>query len=532
MGSKGPSGNTTTTQTQTNPASTAQLPYLEDLWSGASNLAKTSSPYTTGLQNYAGNQATTTAPLAANVMPVAMDQYTNQIAQGNLGQAPANQLTTNAAGAVNQGLGFSSDLRGAANTALGQVSDWQNRFLNAGETANQTLQGYGSGAINALTGLAPSALAAGQPAQQGLMANASRALGGNPAFSSGLQGLASGAYINPSTNPAYAGMMQSATQPLVDQYQTAIAPQLASNFERSGRYGSGASINAQGQAQSGLGQALSNAVSGITNNAYNTGIQATGQAGQALGNIYNTGVGNVTNALTNSGQLAQAGVTNAGNLINQGYTTGGNLSAEGFKAQNAAMSNASTSGLGYLNAGLSGLASGANAAQAGYGTANTGLTGAATALNQGSQAQTNALSQASTFANYPETQYSAAYNAPWQPYSNLSSILGGAIGGSGTSTSTQPYYSNTGANILGGLSGGLGIASSLKNLFSDRRLKRDIKRVGTLRNGLPLYSFRYVGSKRRQIGLMADEVEQIHPEAVVAIGANRIKMVDYVKAVQ
>jgi hypothetical protein len=31
---------------------------------------------------------------------------------------------------------------------------------------------------------------------------------------------------------------------------------------------------------------------------------------------------------------------------------------------------------------------------------------------------------------------------------------------------------------------------------------------------------------------MADEVEKIHPEAVIAVGAYRIKMVDYAKAVQ
>src|SRR4029077_16825927 len=450
FGSKGssPSGNTTTTQTSTNPTANAQLPYLQQLWGGAAGLANQANQAGTpssnnlyNLQNYAANQGWNNQGAAGQVMPAALQQYLNQISQGSPAAAQAGQLTTNAGQAVNQGLGFSQGLAGAANNALGQVSDWQNRFLNAGQQANQTLQGLGSAATGALTGLAPGALGgaqnlsgqaltAGNPAQAGLYANAAQALGGHPALSSGLQGLASGEDIDPSTNPAYAGMIQSATQPLVNQYQTAVAPQIASPFEGAGRYGSGAQTNAQGQAQYGLGQALGNVVSGITNNAYNSGLQATIGAGQAEGNIYNAGVSNITNALSNSGQLAQAGVNNAGNLLNQGYTTagnllnqgyttGGNLANQGYGQLNNFMGNAASQGLGYLNAGLSGLGSGANAAQAGYGTANTALTGAGNLLNQGSQAQTNALGQAASFAGYPQGEYAAAYNAPWAPYTNL-----------------------------------------------------------------------------------------------------------------
>jgi hypothetical protein len=356
---------------------------------------------------------------------------------------------------------------------------------------------------------------AGNPAEMGLNATAGAALA-NPALSSGLRGLASGQYINPSTNPAYAGMIQAATQPLVNQYQTATAPQVASQFEGAGRYGSGAQTNAQGQAQYGLGQALSSAVSGITNNAYNTGLQATLGGGQALGGIYNQGISNMTNALGQSGQLAQAGVQNAGNLLNQGYGTagnllnqgyttggnllnqgygtagnllnqgyttggnlinqgiaggtnalsnayqiGGNLAQSGYNAQNAFMGNAANTGLGYLNAGLTGLGAGATAAQAGYGTANTALTGAGNLLNQGNIGLTNALAQAPSFAAFPEQQFQAAYNAPWLPLQNESGLLGGAVGGTGTSQTAQPYYSNTGANILGGLAGGLGIANTI-----------------------------------------------------------------------
>lgn len=53
---------------------------------------------------------------------------------------------------------------------------------------------------------------------------------------------------------------------------------------------------------------------------------------------------------------------------------------------------------------------------------------------------------------------------------------------------------------------------------SDRRVKYDIAKVGQLDNGLNVYSFKYIGSKVSQIGLMADEVREIRPEAVVNIG--------------
>jgi hypothetical protein len=484
MSSKGPSGNTTTTVQNQNPAANAQLPALQDLYGSADwqRQNQTMTPLYQAM-NYQQGQGDATVGLAGGVMPAALQQYQNQINMGIPSAGQAAQLTANAGNAINQGLGFSQGLAGAANNALGQVPGWQNAFMGAGQQANQTLGGYGSAATNALTGLAPGALGgmsslsgqaatAGLPAEWGLNANAGAALGGNPAYSSGLAGLASGQYINPSTNPAYAGMIQSATQPLINQYMTATAPQVASQFEGAGRYGSGAQTNAQGQAQYGLGQGLGNAISGITNNAYNTGLQATLGAGQTLGNLYNQGVSNVTGALGTSGQLAQAGVQNAanilnqgygtaGNLLNQGYTTGGNLVGQGYSDLNAFMGNAASQGLGYLNAGLTGLQAGSNAAQAGYGTANTALTGAGGMLNQGDLALTNALSQASSMAGYPATQYNTAYNEPWAPLSNLSSILGGAIGGTGTQQTSQPYYSNTGANILGGLSGGLGIANTI-----------------------------------------------------------------------
>ncbi len=79
---------------------------------------------------------------------------------------------------------------------------------------------------------------------------------------------------------------------------------------------------------------------------------------------------------------------------------------------------------------------------------------------------------------------------------------------------------------LGSAAGGIGGGMMMK---SDRRVKTDIKRVGELANGLAVYSFRYKDGGPFQIGLMADEVERIHPEAVAEI--NGVKHVRYDQAV-
>lgn len=80
---------------------------------------------------------------------------------------------------------------------------------------------------------------------------------------------------------------------------------------------------------------------------------------------------------------------------------------------------------------------------------------------------------------------------------------------------------------LFGLGGILGAAGVLK--YSDRRLKTNIHKVGKLDNGLPIYSFRYKWGGPIHIGLMAQDVEKVHPEAIKMVG--KFKAVDYEKAV-
>lgn len=88
----------------------------------------------------------------------------------------------------------------------------------------------------------------------------------------------------------------------------------------------------------------------------------------------------------------------------------------------------------------------------------------------------------------------------------------------------QGYNANQG--VLGGL---FSAGASLIPLLSDIRAKTEILRVGTLDNGLGVYLYKYYGEEPYHIGLMAQEVETLHPDAVVEKGG--LKHVIYDKAV-
>lgn len=133
------------------------------------------------------------------------------------------------------------------------------------------------------------------------------------------------------------------------------------------------------------------------------------------------------------------------------------------------------------------------------------------------------------------TEYSAQRNAPLNEYSSLVS---------GTQVQ-NPQFNNTsyqGAqpadlagniykNYQGALNqysnnvasqnatrGGLfqlgGSIGSAAIMASDAKLKANIAKIGNLRNGLNIYSYNYLGDDLIRVGVMAQEVEKVLPNAV------------------
>lgn len=89
-------------------------------------------------------------------------------------------------------------------------------------------------------------------------------------------------------------------------------------------------------------------------------------------------------------------------------------------------------------------------------------------------------------------------------------------------------YQQQMANYNGMMGGLFGLGANAL-MFSDKRLKEDIKKVGKLDNGLDVHAYRYKAGGPVHIGLMAQEVEKKNPDAVQTL--NGFKAVDYKKAV-
>jgi endosialidase-like protein len=66
---------------------------------------------------------------------------------------------------------------------------------------------------------------------------------------------------------------------------------------------------------------------------------------------------------------------------------------------------------------------------------------------------------------------------------------------------------------------------------SDRRTKTDIKKVGQLDNGQPVYKYRYKNGGLMELGLMAQDVKEDIPEAVVTTPSG-LMAVDYDRATE
>jgi len=80
--------------------------------------------------------------------------------------------------------------------------------------------------------------------------------------------------------------------------------------------------------------------------------------------------------------------------------------------------------------------------------------------------------------------------------------------------------------------GGLAtLGGQAMTMMSDKRLKENIKAVGKLDNGLTVYVFNYKGQTVPQLGLIAQEVQEVRPEAVYE-NANGFLSVDYREAVK
>ena len=148
--------------------------------------------------------------------------------------------------------------------------------------------------------------------------------------------------------------------------------------------------------------------------------------------------------------------------------------------------------------------------------ANLAYQGAGAQINAGQQQQ--AQEQAGLDSQYQQYLNQQGYAG------NQLGYLGNALGtlrGGGTTTQTQ---SGGGAGTLQRAAGGAlagsqfgpwgALAGAGLGLLSDKRAKTDIKQVGKMDDGLPIYTYKYKDGGPVHMGVMAQEAAKKHPGAV------------------
>src|SRR5882672_2974708 len=140
---------------------------------------------------------------------------------------------------------------------------------------------------------------------------------------------------------------------------------------------------------------------------------------------------------------------------------------------------------------------------------NAGLTGANAQLGYGTLGQST--SQAQDTALYNQFLAQQAYpfqTTQWE--AGIDTGVGSQMGGTSSTTAPGP---NLFSSILGLGAAGLGAYAQ-----SDRLVKEGIHKIGKTNDDQPIYRYRYKGSPQWHIGLIAQDVEKKHPEAVAGFG--------------
>ena len=469
-----------------------------------------------------------------------------QVAGTNATNAAAGQAqpyydtaTQNLMGAQQGGANYINQATGQLNAAqqvgqgLGAAAGQQ--YGQAGGVAGPYYQAATQGTQQAVAGAQPYQQAATQGVQQAVAGAQPYQQAATMAALAGAQGidpgrLQTGRYMNP-----YVGSVVGATQAAMGQQQGQQLAQQQAEAIRAGAFGGeraglqrqtlrGQQELAQAQAiaplyQQGYQQALQTAQQqqGVGLGAAQANRAAIQQAGQQLAGLGQQGYSQQLGGAQQLGALGQQGYAQQLGAAQQmqglgqglyGQALGVGQAVQGLGQQQYAQGAQTAQQLAAL--GQQGYTMGAGTAQqlAGLGT------GAQSAALQGAQAQLAAgqigqqTQQAQDTAQYQQFLQERGY--PFQVAQFLANIAMGTGALSGSTTS--------------------GTQTSPGGFFSDKRLKNDVKEIGETHDGQPIYSYKYNGDDRTQIGLMAQDVEKKHPDAVGLMGG--YKTVDYKKATE
>jgi hypothetical protein len=208
-------------------------------------------------------------------------------------------------------------------------------------------------------------------------------------------------------------------------------------------------------------------------------------------------------------QLAQSRESNTAQLANQGIAPGTQAYENAMRQQamkeNDLLLGATTQGFGV----------GQQANQQAY---NQALTNYNLPLNTLSALRTGAQVQNPSFVNSAQQATTAGADLLGASQMGYNAQMGNFNAGQASQ-----------ANFNQGL---MGLGAAAIPLMSDIRTKENIKAIGCLSNGLPVYEYEYKSEWKDEaghgkfIGVMAQEVEMVKPEAVFT-RLDGYKMVNY-----
>ena len=426
----------------------------------------------------------------------AVNKYASDVAQTPYqpyqGQfvAPMTSTQNAAVANVNQAAGQAQPYFTGATESLLQGQQAATPYYGAAMDVYGGAYGLGAQLGQESYGALQGAQAAAQPYNQaatGLAAAGTQAV--NPTY------LGQGAinqYMSPYLNNVVGATMQAMNQQNQEQQS-----QLTSDAIRSGAFGG----DRAGVAAANLAYKQNLANQQTIANLYNTGYgQALGTAQQQQGVGLGAQQANRAALQAGAGQMMGIGQQQFG----QGAATAGQLAGLGQQQFGQGLTaGQQIAGLGQGIYGM-GEKTAQNLAALGTGAQGAALQGASAQLAAGTQEQQTQQAQNSALYN----QFLQQQGYPFQVAQFLANIAMGTGANSGsTTTTTQPT-----------------------SFFSDKRLKENVHQVGETFDGQPIYRYNYKGQRGTQIGLIAQDVERKHPEAVGLAGG--YKTVDYDRATE
>lgn len=224
-------------------------------------------------------------------------------------------------------------------------------------------------------------------------------------------------------------------------------------------------------------------------------------------------------------QLRDEAKTREG-IVGQGYSNAFNTAA-GMRGQDISTDlNAQNTNAGLRETALQRAITGGKAlGDLDTSTVNRGLTTADALAKAGqTEQQTNQAKDTADMAEFLRQQ-------GWDQQ-KIATVTAALAGTPHDTTKTESAPDNSGWGAVGSIAGTAAKALPyiLPAIVSDRRLKTEISVIGATLDGLPIYRFKYKGQDIWQIGLMADDVEAVTPEAVHEVAG--WKVVDYGLATQ